>query len=98
MIRPETISWVADYQEQQLVFSVDGVQSVDCPVSEITGESYELVNVFLRSRRLKEASGTSLFGANLAEWPAWAVDAIDTLELEEMRYQNARMEAQDRKS
>lgn len=55
------------------------------------------MNLFLRSKRLKEAAGTSLFGATLADWPAWAVDAIDTLELEELRYQHARSEAQDQK-
>lgn len=65
-------------------------------MSLITARSNELLQMFVRSKRVKEASGAALFGQDLSRWPAWAVDAFDVCELESIRYENARIDADQR--
>jgi hypothetical protein len=70
------------------------VATAECPVSFITPRSRELVEVFMRAKRLTESSGASMFGPDLSAWPAWAVDSFDVLERESIRYENARFQAE----
>lgn len=74
-------------------YTVDGVTCHECPVSAITPRSGELVGLYMRSKRLHDASGACLFGPDQSAWPAWAVDAFDTLEVEQIRLDAARDEA-----
>lgn len=72
----------------------------ECPVSFITPESRELVQVFLRARQMRELAGASLYGPDLREWPARVVDAFTLLESERLKTENAqsRAEQQDAES
>jgi hypothetical protein len=70
----------------------------ECPVSYITPESRELVQIYLRSTQMKKSQGASLYGPDLNRWPARTVDAFTCLESERIRTENAqsRAETQDR--
>lgn len=67
---------------------------IECPVSIITPESETILNIFARAQRAYDATGTSLFGPVLAEWPIWAVDALDQIRICEISENNARVEAE----
>lgn len=71
---------------------MESVATAECPVSLITADSLDWVATYHRSKRL----GVPLYGQDLSAWPAVAVDAIETLEMESIRYENARMEAERR--
>ena len=77
-------------------FTIAGIATAECPVSLITPRSQELLQMYIRAKRVKEASGAALFGPDQSEWPAWAVDAVDVCELESIRHENAKIEAETR--
>lgn len=93
MERPE--AWRADYRgDRGALYSIEGVESAECPVSLIHEETRADVERFARAKRLKEAAGVSPWGTDLAAWPAREVDIFDLLELEHTRTENARWEAE----
>lgn len=47
----------------------------ECPVSYISAESLQIVEIVGRNRIAKEA-GAPLFGMNANRWPAWFHDAL----------------------
>lgn len=61
-------------------------------MSLITPASIQLLGVYQRSKRAHEATGASLYGPDLSEWPVWAVDLMETLEIERIRVNNAEFE------
>lgn len=75
-------------------FTISDLESADCPVSAITQRSKDLVRLFADARIIKEASGAVLFGPDASEWPGWAWDAARLLEVERIRIENARIEAE----
>lgn len=84
--------WTPEYRtERGTAFTVEGVSSAECPVSAITPRSMELLVVWLRARRVP---GAAMFGSDLSRWPAVMVDAWETLEIEQARYEQARMDAE----
>lgn len=88
--------WRADYLthgKDPRPFTVVGISSKECPVSAITGQSQELLEIFARSKRMKEAAGMSLYGPNMADWPARMVDVFDVFEAENINYENAKYDA-----
>lgn len=70
-------------------------RTTDCPVSVITAKSEELLNIMGRASRAHEASGASLFGQNLGDWPIWAVDVLEVIQQCETREAIAYAEAQE---
>jgi len=66
----------------------------ECPVSLITSETETILNIFARAQRAYDATGISLFGPVLAEWPIWAVDALDQIRICEISENNVRVEAE----
>jgi hypothetical protein len=78
------------------MFAVDGIEADECPVSLITQQSIELLDVYARSRRAYDAFGVSLFGPDLLEWPAWAVDLVALLDSERGRIEAAEEELERR--
>lgn len=65
----------------------------ECPVSYITAESETLIRIMSVASRAKEAAGASLYGNDLSQWPAAAVDALVVIEGEEVALHNARLKA-----
>ncbi len=61
----------------------------------ITPESFELVQIYARSKQIGGESGTiSLFGPDLNKWPARMADAFCVLETERVKTESARMNAE----
>lgn len=73
-------------------FTVKGIRTAECPVSLIKGASSNWVETFSRMKRMKE-NGAALFGSDLSQWPARTVAAMDVLETENLRYEQAEREA-----
>jgi len=60
----------------------------------ITPKTEELLNIFGRAGRVREASGAMMYGPDLGDWPIWAVDVVDQIRLCESQEAIARMEAE----
>lgn len=71
---------------------IDHVATSECPTSLITGESKTWLELEATNRRTKEAAGASLFGPDTAQWPAWWVDVVTTVESARVSIEIARME------
>ncbi len=78
------------------MFGVDGVECEECPASLITQESIELLDMYARARRGHDAFGTTIFGPDLLQWPAWAVDLVQLCETERQRVDQAEQELENR--
>ncbi len=76
-------------------YTVSGSSINECPASYITPESYELVQLYARSKQIGGESGSvSLFGPNLDDWPCRIADAFCALETERVKTDSARMDAE----
>jgi hypothetical protein len=53
----------------------------ECPVAYISTQSHFLLSQIGVALGAKDLGGASLFGPNLSEWPAWAVDAFAAVSL-----------------
>ena len=73
---------------------VPDIQSAECPVSLVTPEAIEWVELFHRIRRARESTGASLYGPELAQWPARTVDAFNFMEAERVKIEQALMDAE----
>ena len=65
------------------------IETAECPASEITPESKQLVEIFMTA----ENAGVSLYGPDLSRWPARLVDAAAVIGIERSREKWARQEA-----
>ena len=64
-------------------------------MSLITPESFELVQIYARSKQIGGESGTvTLFGPDLNKWPCRIADAFCALETERVKTESARMDAE----
>lgn len=75
-------------------FTVDELESEDCPASSIDGETLFLIDLLTRERHERDATGASLFGPVSADWPAWYGDAVYADELTRKLIDNARNKAE----
>lgn len=83
--------WTPSYWGARGVpYSVDGVEAAECPVSLISARSVELITIYHRAKR----SGVAMFGPDLSAWPAWAADLFDALDVEQIKLDNAKWEAE----
>ena len=74
---------------------MQGTDTSECPVAEITPRSYEIVQDFTTAERIDVSIG-ELCGWNSEDgWPGWAVDAARILETERGRFENARLKAEN---
>jgi hypothetical protein len=86
--------WAARHKlDKNKSYVVSGVETAECPVSLITAESLQLLEMVTSSNLTKESSGAALFGPNTSRWPAWWHDAVVVVALQERAEQAARMEA-----
>lgn len=76
-------------------YNVKGTSTNECPVSLISPESFELVQIYARSKQIGgESGGVSPFGPNLGKWPARMADAFCVLETERVKAETARQSAE----
>lgn len=74
---------------------MSGTSINECPTSYITAESYELVQLYARSKQIGGESGSvTLFGPNLDDWPCRIADAFCVLETERVKTESARIDAE----
>jgi hypothetical protein len=66
-------------------FSIEGTEIRECPVSYITPDSDQLVQVLGHA----STTGVALFGPALVHWPPKAADALAVIECEESQYKAA---------
>ena len=83
---------IADGKHEGESYTVDGVESAECPVSAITHDSIAWLAEHDQARWMKDA-GAAAYGPNLGDWPARALDAHQLLQIEESRVDTARYEA-----
>jgi hypothetical protein len=89
--------WIAQHRtEKGTSFDIEGVSSAECPVSLVTPESMEYLMLWIKCKRLHEGIGGTPLGPNLGDTPAATVDAMNLLEVENSRYEQARMETDKR--
>lgn len=74
------------------------IECDECPAAIITPDSKELITLDARYRRLKEASGATLYGPDARRWPAWWADVVTTIETQRVLSHNARIEAEVRQA
>ncbi len=75
-------------------FGAPGIESSDCPASAVDAEIAELLAQVLEDIAAAKATGATMYGPRLAEWPAAYVDARRVVEAELNALQNARMKAE----
>lgn len=86
-----------EYRAADDLVTIGGDLTVhECPVSYITPKTKEILNQILQARHVYRASGASLFGADLSQWPPWAVEAMSCVENEHIAVENAINEARFR--
>lgn len=66
----------------------------ECPVSYITQDSMQLIEIVQRGRIAKE-HGAALFGPTANRWPAWYHDAIAVIESADAAEHKARDNARN---
>lgn len=72
-----------------------GVRSAICPVAYITPESIVTLEQLATARRLHNF-GAALFGPDLAQWPAFYVEAAAIVDAERISAENERISAERR--
>jgi hypothetical protein len=91
---------MADYRigegKDRREYTVPGLSLAECPVSFITQRSRNLLSLWERQFALKPY-GVSLFGPIMMDWPHWAVDLIQTLEVERAKVEAALMKRPPRR-
>lgn len=85
------------YRGGDIPYDVPEITCDECPVSFITPESRRIVDLEMRARRIKEATGAAFPSLNQGEWPAWWADAVAHLELMRILQSNSRDEEIERR-
>ena len=65
------------------------VKCAQCPVSEITPGSVEILEDYSRARLAHKAFGASPWGPDLSRWPARYTDAVNIIEREALEVEQA---------
>lgn len=73
---------------------IDGVMTNECPVSLISPESIVSLSVINRNRHVKESLGSGSLG-DISRLPARFIDAVELVEVERTRIENAKAEVQE---
>jgi hypothetical protein len=76
--------WRPEYGTPDDKWALPGISTNECPVSLITEESINYVEMFEKSRLLR-GHGAMMYGLDLSKWPTWAIDVFNTLEVESAR-------------
>jgi hypothetical protein len=80
--------WEASYTNSAgQPFTIVGTATAECPVSMITVEAQEMLQLFLRANIMKEF-GVTMHGGDLSKWPSKVVDAFILLYSEKKRVES----------
>ena len=82
------------YEDGELRYAVDDVELEACPVSVITPQSRELVNLVTRAHHAYSQSGAAFGGADSRKWPGRWFDAVTVIEQQKILEHNARLRAE----
>lgn len=74
---------------------VEEIELSECPVSLITPESRQLVEIQVSAQTMSK-SGVSLYGPDASRWPARMYDAAVVVQQEHNRAENAIAEAAEK--
>jgi hypothetical protein len=88
------VAWQAVYQvPPDVTYVIDGTECVECPVSLISPESIQLVQLLTDARHVREQTGAVSFDPDAGRWPARLYDAAKILAIEDIRISNSLHEA-----
>lgn len=76
------------------LYSIDTQPINECPVSYIKPESKVLVAQLQRVEFATDATGTTFYGPDISQWPAWAVESYIALQSEKNKIANAKARAE----
>jgi hypothetical protein len=80
--------WTAQYTTPEgSPFTIFEASTGECPISLITDESQELLELYHKSKVMREF-GVAPFGGDMNKWPARLVDAFMVIRQEEMKVEN----------
>jgi hypothetical protein len=92
-VKPESIApvaWQAVYQAgTDLTYSIEDTECKECPVSFITPESFQFVQLITDAQHVHKATGAVSFDSNAGNWPSRLYDAAKVIAIEELRISNA---------
>jgi len=77
-------------------FSVHGTETRECPVSLITPESFELVQILSSAEDIYRSTGAVALGPDASQWDARLYDAARLVANEEARIKNAHSDFQNK--
>jgi hypothetical protein len=90
------VAWQAVYQmPPDITYAIEDTETQECPVSLITAESYQLVQILTDARHVREATGAISFSPNAGEWPPRLYDAAKIVAIEDIRISNSLHSAQE---
>lgn len=74
-------------------YTVEGIESAECPRSYITGESAKLVTEIKQANWVKTTSGAWPGGTDSDNWDVRFVDAVGMFAIEDNRIESAERKA-----
>lgn len=91
------MAWQAIYQQPDLTYAIEGTECTECPVSLISPESFQLVQILTDAQHVHKSTGAVSFDPNAGEWPPRLYDAAKILAIEDIRISNSLHEALERR-
>jgi hypothetical protein len=76
-----------------LAYFIRDTECHECPVSLISPESFQLVQLLTDAQHVHKATGAVSFDPNAGEWPPRLYDAAKILAIEDIRISNSLQEA-----
>jgi hypothetical protein len=80
-----------------LSYFISDTECVECPVSLISPESFQLVQILTDAQHVQKGTGAVSFDPNAGEWPPRLYDAAKILAIEDIRISNSLQEALERR-
>ena len=92
------VAWQAIYHlPPDVSYFIADTECVECPVSLISPESFQLVQILTDAQHVQKATGAVSFDPNAGEWPPRLYDAAKILAIEDIRIYNSLQEALDQR-
>jgi hypothetical protein len=74
-------------------YFIEDTECKECPVSLITPESFQLVQILTDAQHVQKLTGAVSFSPDAGAWPARLYDAAKVLAIEDIRISNSLHEA-----
>jgi hypothetical protein len=72
-----------------MTYAIDDTECKECPVSLITPESFQLVQILTDAQHVQKSTGAVSFSSDAGRWPARLYDAAKVLAVEDIRISNS---------